>query len=105
MAGQVNIGVNLDFTAQNLAQIQKQLSSTLDAIEQNGVKLGLSPETISQMKAEVSKLSESIVKNFNNTTGKINFDKVRIDLENAGVSAAGLGAKLQTVGACNGHLP
>lgn len=98
MAGQVNIGVNLDFTAQNLAQIQKQLSSTLDAIEQNGVKLGLSPETISQMKAEVSKLSESIVKNFNNTTGKINFDKVRIDLENAGVSAAGLGAKLQTVG-------
>lgn len=98
MAGQVNIGVNLDFTAQNLAQIQKQLSSTLDAIEQNGVKLGLSPETISQMKAEVSKLSESIVKNFNNTTGKINFDKVRVDLENAGVSAAGLGAKLQTVG-------
>lgn len=98
MAGQVNIGVNLDFTAQNLAQIQKQLSSTLDTIEQNGVKLGLSPETISQMKAEVSKLSESIVKNFNNTTGKINFDKVRIDLENAGVSAAGLGAKLQTVG-------
>lgn len=98
MAGQINIGVNLDFTAQNLAQIQKQLSSTLDAIEQNGVKLGLSPETISQMKAEVSKLSESIVKNFNNTTGKINFDKVRVDLENAGVSAAGLGAKLQTVG-------
>ena len=98
MAGQVNIGVNLDFTAQNLAQIQKQLSSTLDAIEKNGVKLGLSPETISQMKAEVSKLSESIVKNFNNTTGKINFDKVRVDLENAGVSAAGLGAKLQTVG-------
>lgn len=98
MAGQVNIGVNLDFTAQNLASIQKQLSSTIDAIEENGVKLGLSPETISQMKAEVSKLSESIVKNFNNTTGKINFDRVRTDLENAGVSAAGLGAKLQTVG-------
>ena len=98
MAGQVNIGVNLDFTVQNLAQIQKQLSNTLDAIEQNGIKLGLSPETISQMKAEVSKLSESIVKNFNNTTGKINFDKVRVDLEKAGVSAAGLGAKLQTVG-------
>lgn len=98
MAGQVNIGVNLDFTVQNLAQIQKQLNNTLDVIEQNGIKLGLSPETISQMKTEVSKLSESIVKNFNNTTGKINFDKVRIDLENAGVSAAGLGAKLQTVG-------
>lgn len=98
MAGQVNIGVNLDFTAQNLASIQKQLSSTIDAIEENGVKLGLSPETISQMEAEVSKLSESIVKNFNNTTGKINFDRVRTDLENAGVSAAGLGAKLQTVG-------
>lgn len=98
MAGQVNIGVNLDFTAQNLTQIQKQLDSTINAIEKNGVKLGLSPETISQMKAEVSKLADSITKNFNNTTRKINFDKVRIDLENAGVSAAGLAAKLQTVG-------
>ena len=98
MAGQVNIGVNLDFNAQNLAQIQKQLNDALNVIEKNGVKLGLSPETISQMKAEVSKLSESIVKNFNNTTGKINFDKVRVDLEKAGVSAAGLGARLQTVG-------
>ena len=50
----VKIPVTFDFSSGNLNVIQKQIQDAINLIEQNGIELGLSQETINKLKQSLN---------------------------------------------------
>lgn len=97
---QAKYQVQLDFITNkpSLNNVQNQIKQTLALIDTKGIEIGLDQGSINDLKTDLNNISNIISQNFNKNTNKIDFSKVRHQLDIAGTNVNKLDNQLKMMG-------
>lgn len=88
----------LDFKVNNLDKIKTQLNNVLTVIDKNGIKLGFSQDSISNIKNQITSISQLYEKSFNKNTGHLDTVKFGKALKDSKIDLVNLDSQMKMFG-------
>ena len=94
----VEYNINTKLDDSGLTKLQSQIKQVELSLQRMGDKEFLNPDRVSEASKQLEGLNASLTKSFNSSLGILDLEKLKAELQVAGVSAKGLGTAFNMAG-------